>query len=126
MDKRWLVIAGISGCLGVAFGAFGAHGLRGLLSPDMLDIYKTGILYQLIHSVVLLALALSGKSFSISKWFFLAGIILFSFSLYLYSLTGIIFFTMITPIGGILFLTGWLSIVWIAIKLKSNKSDFKS
>lgn len=118
MDKKWIIIAGISGFLGVALGAFGAHELKGILSPDMLDIYKTGILYQFIHSVVLLALALTARSFNISKWFFFAGIILFSFSLYLYSLTGLRFFAMVTPLGGVCFLIGWLSLVWTAIKIK--------
>ena len=96
MDKNWMIIAGIAGFLGVALGAFGAHILKDSLSPGMIEIYETGILYQLIHSVVLLALALSaGKSFNISRWFFLMGIILFSFSLYLYSITGITFFAII-------------------------------
>jgi uncharacterized membrane protein YgdD (TMEM256/DUF423 family) len=120
MSKKWLIIAGISGFLGVALGAFGAHGLRNILSVEMIEIYKTGVLYQLIHSVVLLALALTaGSSFGLSKWFFLAGIILFSFSLYLYAVTGTLLFAMITPFGGVCFLAGWLSLVVIAVKKKT-------
>ncbi len=117
MDKKWIIIAGSSGFLGVALGAFGAHGLRDILPAEMIEIYKTGVLYQLIHSVVLLSLAFAaGKSFEISGWFFLAGIVLFSFSLYLYALTGTTLFAIITPFGGLCFLAGWLSVVWIALR----------
>ena len=119
MSKSWIIIAGISGFAGVALGAFGAHGFRDSLPPDMLEIYKTGVLYQLIHSVVLLALALAaGNAFEFSKWFFFAGIILFSFSLYFYAVTGITFLSYFTPVGGVCFLIGWLSLVWTAVKKK--------
>ena len=117
MSQKWLIAAGISGFLGVALGAFGAHGLKNSLSAEMIEIYKTGVLYHLIHSVVLLTLALTaGSRFEVSKWFFLAGIILFSFSLYLYAVTGTLLFAMITPFGGVCFLIGWLSLVVTAIK----------
>ncbi len=121
MSKKWLIIAGISGFMGVALGAFGAHGLKSMLSPEMIEIYKTGVLYQLIHSVVLLALAIAaGDSFEVSRWFFLAGIVLFSFSLYLYAVTGMIFFAMVTPFGGVCFLIGWLWLVVSAVKTKPS------
>jgi uncharacterized membrane protein YgdD (TMEM256/DUF423 family) len=118
MNKKfWVITAGIFGFLGVALGAFGAHSLRNTLSAEMLDIYKTGVNYQLIHSIAILALGLMGnKKFVISLIFFTAGIILFSFSLYIYSITGIIFFAMITPLGGLSFLAGWLMIIIKAIK----------
>lgn len=122
MNKSWLIIAGISGFAGVALGAFGAHGFRDILSPEMLEIYKTGVFYQLIHSVVLLALSFTNaRSFEISRWFFLSGIFLFSFSLYLYSVTGITFIAYFTPFGGVCFLIGWLSLVWVAVKKKKIK-----
>ncbi len=117
MSKKWLIIAGVSGFLGVALGAFGAHGLKSIISAEMIEIYKTGVLYQLIHSVVLLALALAGNGrFEISGWFFLAGIILFSFSLYLYAVTGTLLFAIITPFGGVCFLIGWLSLILSAAR----------
>jgi uncharacterized membrane protein YgdD (TMEM256/DUF423 family) len=120
MSKYWIIIAGISGFAGVALGAFGAHGFRDSLSPEMLEIYKTGVFYQLIHSVVLLALALTaGSNFEFSKWFFFAGIVLFSFSLYLYAVTGVTFFSYFTPIGGVCFLIGWLSLAVTALRKKS-------
>ena len=117
--KLWIIISAVSGFTAVAIGAFGAHGLREKLTPDMLEIYKTGVLYQLIHSVVLLVLSLNNfiKGY-LPSLFFLLGIILFSFSLYIYSTSGIKFFAMLTPFGGVSFLIGWLLIVYEALKLK--------
>ena len=116
-NKHLIITAGIFGFLGVALGAFGAHGLKNSLSTEMLDIYKTGVNYQLIHSIAILALGLLGnKKFIISALFFSIGIILFSFSLYIYSVTGITFIVMLTPIGGLCFLAGWLMIIIKAVK----------
>jgi len=118
-DKKfWIIVSAISGFSAVAIGAFGAHGLKEKLTAEMLEVYKTGVLYHLIHSVVLLSLALSDKIKSqIPSIFFLTGIILFSFSLYIYSTSGIRFFAMITPFGGVSFLIGWIMIV---LSLKKN------
>ena len=117
--KLWIVISAISGFTAVAIGAFGAHGLREILSPQMLEAYKTGVLYQLIHTVVLLALSLNTLiKAKLPSIFFLLGIILFSFSLYLYSTSGMKFFAMITPVGGFCFLIGWLLIIYEAMRLK--------
>lgn len=117
--KMWIIISAVSGFTAVAIGAFGAHGLREKLSTEMLEVYQTGVLYQFIHTIILLILALNsfikGKIASI---FFLAGIILFSFSLYLYSTSGIRFFAMITPVGGVCFLIGWF---WIIIEVIRKK-----
>lgn len=111
--KKWLIISGISGFLAVALGAFGAHGLKSQLTPEMLEIYKTGVLYHLIHSVVLLAISLSNsQKFNKSAIFFSIGILLFSFSLYLYSVTAVTFFAFITPFGGVSFLIGWALLVY--------------
>lgn len=120
MNKRlFLIIAGISGFLAVALGAFGAHGLSDILSEKLLETYKTGVLYHLIHSVVLLAISLSNKTNLVKPfWAIFIGIILFSFSLYIYSITEIKFFAMITPIGGVSFLVGWLMIIVVGIKKK--------
>ena len=117
--KLWIIISAVSGFTAVAIGAFGAHGLREKLSAEMLEVYKTGVLYHFIHTLVLLILSLTdfikGKIPSI---FFLLGIMLFSFSLYLYSTTGTRFFAMITPVGGVSFLIGWL---WIIIEVFRRK-----
>jgi len=119
--KLWLIISAVSGFSAVAIGAFGAHGLRETLTPQMLEVYKTGVLYHLIHTVVLLALSLNTIiKAKLPSIFFLVGIILFSFSLYLYSTSGIKFFAMITPVGGFCFLIGWLLIILEAIKMKQT------
>jgi uncharacterized membrane protein YgdD (TMEM256/DUF423 family) len=117
-NKVWIIIAGTCGFLGVAVGAFGAHVLDSKLSPEMFSIYNKGILYQLIHSAIIFSIALEGnKNFYKSAFFFLLGIILFSFSLYLYSITQIIIFAMITSFGGISFLAGWVLIILEGYKL---------
>ena len=108
-----------SGFTAVAIGAFGAHGLREKLTSEMLEVYKTGVLYQLIHSVVLLVLSLNNIiKAKFPSIFFLLGIILFSFSLYIYSTSGITAYAMITPVGGVCFLIGWFLIIYEALKAK--------
>ncbi len=118
-QKTWIIISGIVGFLGVALGAFGAHVLKSRLNPEMMEIYKTGIQYQLIHSVVMLSVALSGfQKILKSEVFFLTGILLFSFSLCIYSVTSEKVFAMITPAGGVFLLTGWLVLIVNAFKNK--------
>lgn len=114
--KFWIIISAVSGFSAVAIGAFGAHGLKEKLSTEMLEVYKTGVLYHLVHTVVLLAISLTEKvKTNLASIFFLTGIILFSFSLYIYSTSGIRFFAMITPFGGVSFLIGWMLII-ISVK----------
>lgn len=119
-DKKfWLIISAVSGFTAVAIGAFGAHGIREKLSAEMLEVYKTGVFYQFIHTVVLLVLSLTNFiQARIASFFFLLGIIFFSFSLYIYSTSGIQFFAMITPIGGVCFLIGWLLLIIETIRVK--------
>jgi len=118
-NKTWIITGGIFGFLGVAIGAFGAHGLKNYLTPEMLEVYKTGVLYELIHSVVILAIGFSGdERYKIPVMFFTTGIILFSFSLYLYSITFTMAFAIITPFGGVSFLIGWLMIIVKAVMSK--------
>lgn len=105
------------GFLAVSVGAFGAHGLENKLSPELLDTYKTGVLYHLVHSAVLLVLALTfNERFFNSFRFFTAGIILFSFSLYFYAVLEVSFLAMITPFGGVAFLIGWILLIFEGIK----------
>ncbi|MBZ0200726.1 MAG: DUF423 domain-containing protein [Ignavibacteriaceae bacterium] len=121
MNKKYLIIAGISGFLAVALGAFGSHGLENKLTPEMLSIYKTGVLYHLIHSVLLAALALTGADkFKNTFYFIAAGIVLFSFSLYIYSITEVRWLAFITPFGGVAFLTGWVMLIVEGIKRKNS------
>ena len=117
--KLWIVISAVSGFTAVAIGAFGSHGLKDSLSSEMLEVYKTGVFYHLIHSVVLLVLSLNTLiKAKFPSIFILLGIILFSFSLYIYSTSGITLFAMITPLGGFCFLIGWLMIIYEAIRVK--------
>jgi uncharacterized membrane protein YgdD (TMEM256/DUF423 family) len=117
--KLWIIISAVSGFTAVAIGAFGAHGMREKLSAEMLEVYKTGVLYQFIHTIVLLTLSLTNFiKTKIASIFFLLGILLFSFSLYIYSTSGIQFFGMITPVGGVCFLIGWF---WIIVEVIRKK-----
>ena len=120
--KIWIIISAVSGFTAVAIGAFGAHGLSVKLSPDMMEVYKTGVLYQFFHTIVLLILSLTDFiKTKVASIFFLLGIILFSFSLYIYSTFGIEFFAMITPVGGVCFLIGWFWLIVETIRVKSWK-----
>lgn len=113
MKKSFVLTAALFGFAGVALGAFGGHALKEILSPEMLEIYKIGVQYHLIHAVVLLAIALSGKEFLQKSFvFFAVGIFLFSFSLYTYAISGVKFLVFITPFGGTSLLIGWGMIVY--------------
>ena len=117
MKINWIAIGAIFGFLGVAIGAFGAHSLKQYLTPETIETYKTGVQYHLIHAVVILAIGYFGnEKYSIAALLFSLGIILFSFSLYAYSLTGISAIAIITPFGGISFLAGWLIVIISSLK----------
>ena len=102
-------ISAIVGFLGVALGAFGAHALRAHLEAlKLADVWEKAVFYHLIHAVVLLLLA-SRTSFPRLPWScFLAGIVLFSGSLYVLAYTGVRWLGAITPLGGLCLLAGWL------------------
>ncbi len=116
----WIRIAAVLGFLGVALGAFGAHGLRGKISDELLTVFHTAVLYHLLHSVALLALALwgnaTGRSVTWPASLWLAGIVLFSGSLYVLALTGIRQLGAITPLGGLGFLAGWVAVFFAVAK----------
>jgi uncharacterized membrane protein YgdD (TMEM256/DUF423 family) len=120
MSKNIIVAGGISGALAVILGAFGAHALRDQLTADQLRVFQTGVEYQFYHSItILIAGILAGQLQS--KWFrfaaysFIAGILLFSGSLYIMTLTTVTGLGIITPLGGLLFVAGWLSLAGGAI-----------
>ena len=123
MHKNFLLIAAILGFLGVAFGAFGAHGLRGRLSPEMIAVFEIGVRYQMYHVFALLAVAAAiahfgrGRLLIIAGWSFLAGVLIFSGSLYALALTGTGTFGAITPIGGVGLLVGWACLAFFAASL---------
>jgi len=107
--------------LGVALGAFAAHGLRNSLSANDLTTFEVGVRYQMYHAFALLAAAWAaarweGGAVVTAGWFFVAGIVLFSGSLYLLVLTGPRWLGAITPIGGVAFLVGWALLAWTALR----------
>ncbi len=113
MPTTFLMLGGANAFLCVAFGAFGAHGLKQTLSADMLAVYQTGVQYHFYHALGLIAVGLvllhfpKSRPIVLSGWLMLAGIVLFSVSLYALSLTGIRGLGMITPFGGVAFLIAW-------------------
>ena len=113
MDRTFLLIGSVLGFLGVAGGAFGAHALRARLSPEMLAVFETGVRYQMYHAFAVLIVAAAighlgdARLLVIAGWFFVAGVLLFSGSLYALALTSTSILGIITPIGGLLFLIGW-------------------
>ena len=116
MSNFWIIAGSISCALCVMIGAFGAHALKEILDDYGKSIYNKAVLYHMFHSIALLILGLINKiqpeiSLSISGWSFLFGIILFSGSLYILAITGIKSLGMITPIGGILFIIGWVFLI---------------
>ncbi|PJA99002.1 MAG: DUF423 domain-containing protein [Ignavibacteriales bacterium CG_4_9_14_3_um_filter_30_11] len=113
----FITIAAIYGFLGVALGAFGAHALKDTLSVEMIEIFKTATYYNLIHTVVIYIIGMTGKVKYFRAGFFLSiGVFLFSFSLYIYAITNNTTFAIITPFGGISLLFGWTLIIWESIK----------
>ena len=123
MQKNFLLIAAIFGFLGVAFGAFGAHALRGRLSPEMTAVFEIAVRYQMYHVFALLAVAAAMAHFGSARllvmagWSFVAGILIFSGSLYALALTGTGLFGAITPIGGVGLLVGWACLAFFAASL---------
>ena len=116
MDRVFFTIGSALGPIGVALGAFGAHALKARLAPDLLATFEVGVRYQLIHALVLLAVAWACTRWSVrwtsaSGWLFIAGTLLFSGSLYALSLTGVRGIGIVTPIGGVALLLGWLCLL---------------
>ena len=116
---NWSAIAAIFLALAVGLGAFGAHGLRSRLNPEMMDIYKTAVLYHFLHALGMLIVSVLPKTGTLSEagadticWLLLAGILIFSGSLYLLALTGTRALGAITPIGGVAFIAAWVLLAW--------------
>ena len=120
LDRTFLLLGATLGFLGVAVGAFGAHGLRTRLSPDMLAVFETGVRYQMYHVFAILIVAAAignigdARLLVLAGWFFFAGIVLFSGSLYALALSGTTMLGAITPFGGLAFLAGWACLAFFA------------
>jgi uncharacterized membrane protein YgdD (TMEM256/DUF423 family) len=124
MGKLFLIIAGVSGLLSVVLGAFGAHGLKGKIADNLLNAFQTGTQYQMFHSLALLGLAILllqlsdvSKMLSITGYFWIVGMVLFSGSLYGLALGGPVWLGPITPIGGLLLILGWFCLIIGAFRL---------
>ncbi|SFP56785.1 Uncharacterized membrane protein YgdD, TMEM256/DUF423 family [Nitrosomonas cryotolerans] len=122
MSKIFLTLGAINAFLCIALGAFGAHSLKQTLTANMLAAYLTGVQYHFYHAIGLMLVGLmllhfpQSRLMAMSGWLMLIGIILFSVSLYLLSLTGIRGLGMITPFGGITFLSAWALFAYAAWK----------
>lgn len=115
MDKTFAILGAIFMVIGVAAGAFGAHTLEGYFerAPDLESSYQTAVSYHLLHGLALFAVAWvasrwPGNTVNIAGYLIIAGIVLFSGSLYLLSLTGVSWLGAITPLGGVAFVAGWV------------------
>lgn len=118
-----LIATGISGALAVGLGAFGAHGLESLLTKNgRLDTFETAVNYHFYHTLALLGIGILAlikphwKGLETSAWLMGLGILIFSGSLYLLSLTGITWLGAVTPLGGLAFILGWLSLILLVKK----------
>jgi uncharacterized membrane protein YgdD (TMEM256/DUF423 family) len=108
-----LRLAAVLGFCGVALGAFGAHGLRTRVGPEMIEVWKTGVLYHLVHVLALFGVSLAGERIAWRRpvaALFVAGILVFSGSLYALTLTGTRWLGAVTPLGGVAFLAGWAAL----------------
>ena len=120
MSSNWFGIGAIAAAVGVALGAFGAHGLKTRVEADMLAVFETGVRYHMIHALGLLAVGWAaarwpGSLTTAAGWLFLAGIVVFSGSLYTMTLTGAKWLGAITPLGGLSFILGWILLAVAAL-----------
>ncbi len=128
--KQLLVLSGFFGSTAVILGALGAHALKDVLDPNSLASFKTGVLYHLVHSFIFFGLIalkpiLTDKALNILKWQFSLGIIFFSWSIYFLATKNIhglpiSFLGPVTPIGGLILISGWLHIAIQGIKFRED------
>lgn len=129
MKKKLLAISAVSGILSVALGAFGAHGLKAVLQPEQIAVFETGVRYQFIHTLALFIISFfitQDESVFLKRaaYSFIAGIMLFSFSLYFLSIKSLVSINLnwlgpVTPLGGLFFIIGWMMLLFYALK-KTN------
>jgi uncharacterized membrane protein YgdD (TMEM256/DUF423 family) len=120
--RLFLALGGATALLAVALGAFGAHALKGRVTPEMLAVWHTGIEYHVFHALGLLAVGLvaaqlpDSAALKWSGWLMLAGIVLFSGSLYALALSGERWLGAVTPVGGVAFLAAWALFIAAAVR----------
>lgn len=118
MEKIFFALGSALGGIAVAAGAFGAHGLQRLVTPERLDTWEKAARYQMYHALALLLLAWAishwpaqARLLALAGWLFLAGVLLFSGSLYALVLSGAAWLGVLTPLGGVAFVAGWLCLL---------------
>jgi uncharacterized membrane protein YgdD (TMEM256/DUF423 family) len=121
MDRLFFALGAVAAFIGVALGAFAAHGLKSRLDANLLATFEIGVRYQMYHALALLAVAWAYAKWpnaltSAAGWLFVAGIVVFSGTLYALALTGVRWLGAITPLGGLAFLAGWICLGWGAYK----------
>jgi uncharacterized membrane protein YgdD (TMEM256/DUF423 family) len=121
MDRVFFALGALNGLIAVAAGAFGAHALKSRLTPDLLAVFEVAVRYQMYHALALLACAWAvsrwpGALTTASGWLFLAGIVVFSGSLYALALSGVRWLGAITPLGGLALLAGWAFLAAAAVR----------
>jgi uncharacterized membrane protein YgdD (TMEM256/DUF423 family) len=126
MNRTFVLAAALLGFVGVAAGAFGTHALRDTLTARDLEIFETAVRYQLVHAVALLGIAAAAARWTgvsgivgFAGWSMIAGVIVFSGSLYALVGTGVRALGAVTPLGGVGLLFGWAALAWAAIKAPS-------
>jgi uncharacterized membrane protein YgdD (TMEM256/DUF423 family) len=121
MKLNWFAVGAIAGAIGVALGAFGAHALKSRVTEDLLSVFEIGVRYQMYHALALFAVAWAagrwpGSWINASGWLFTAGILVFSGSLYLMTLSGARWLGAVTPVGGLCFILGWIALAVAALR----------
>lgn len=120
--KIFIILGAVNAFIAVALGAFGAHGLEGKISDHYLEVWETGVQYQMFHALGLFAVGIlmhitDASMLNITGWLMFAGIVFFSGSLYVLALSGVSILGAVTPIGGVLFLSAWVLVIIGFIKL---------
>ncbi len=119
--RTFVALGSINAALAVVLGAFGAHALKARLSPQMLEVYHTASQYHFYHALGLLLVGLaatqlkSAGALQLSGYLMLAGIVLFSGSLYLLAVTGVTWLGALTPLGGVAFIAAWIILGYAAL-----------
>ena len=124
MERTFFVLGSVFALVGVAAGAFGAHAMRGVIPADLAAVFETGVRYQLVHALALLAAAGAAARWP-GRAPTAAGIVLFSGSLYLLSLTGVRMLGAVAPFGGVAFIAGWACLAWSAWSARSESAKLR-
>jgi uncharacterized membrane protein YgdD (TMEM256/DUF423 family) len=121
LTLNWFAAGALTGAAGVTLGAFGAHALKSRVGEDLLNVFEIGVRYQMYHAFALLAVGWAltrwpESAANTAGWLFLAGIVIFSGSLYLMTLTGARWLGAITPLGGLCLIAGWVALALAALR----------